>query len=53
MAQILISLTMMTNIFTNFVRTKASAQRIQEVFASEEDFAVPGRRSAGGSWTAR
>jgi ATP-binding cassette subfamily B protein len=42
MAQILISLTMMTNIFTNFVRTKASAQRIQEVFASEEDFQSQG-----------
>ncbi len=39
MAQILISLTMMTNIFTTFVRTKASALRIQEVFEAEEDFA--------------
>ncbi len=39
MAQILISLTMMTNIFTVFVRTKASALRIKEVFEAEEDFA--------------
>ena len=39
MAQILISLTMMTNIFTVFVRTKASALRIKEVFDAEEDFA--------------
>ncbi len=42
MAQILISLTMMTNIFTIFVRTKASALRIQEVFSAEEDFASDG-----------
>ena len=39
MSQILISLTMMTNIFTIFVRTKASALRIKEVFDAEEDFA--------------
>ena len=42
MAQILIALTMMTNIFTIFVRTRASAIRIAEVFASEEDFAPGG-----------
>ena len=42
MAQILIALTMMTNIFTIFVRTRASAIRIQEVFATEEDFASGG-----------
>ncbi len=42
MAQILISLTMMTNIFTIFVRTKASAIRIAEVFDAEEDFAPGG-----------
>jgi ATP-binding cassette subfamily B protein len=33
---------MMTNIFTIFVRTKASAQRILEVFASGEDFGGEG-----------
>lgn len=47
MAQILISLTMMTNIFTSFVRTKASAQRIAEVFAAEEDFAPGGAADEG------
>jgi ATP-binding cassette subfamily B protein len=52
MAQILISLTMMTNIFTTFVRTRASAMRIQEVFDTEEDFASEGGAApedAGGS----
>lgn len=38
MAQILISLIMITNIFNTFVRTKASTARIKEVFDSEEDF---------------
>lgn len=38
MAQILSSLIMITNIFTVFVRTKASGARIQEVFDCEEDF---------------
>lgn len=38
MAQILGSLMMMTNIFNNFIRTKASAQRLREVLDSEEDF---------------
>ncbi len=47
MAQILISLTMMTNIFTVFVRTKASAQRIAEVFAAEEDVKSGGEPPLG------
>lgn len=38
MAQILTSLIMITNIFNTFVRTKASAARINEVFESDEDF---------------
>jgi ATP-binding cassette subfamily B protein len=38
MAQILTSLIMITNVFTMFVRTKASTSRIAEVFGSEEDF---------------
>lgn len=38
MAQILVSLIMITNIFNVFVRTKASTERIAEVFHSEEDF---------------
>lgn len=38
MAQILMSLIMITNVFTMFVRTKASTARIEEVFESEEDF---------------
>ena len=42
MAQILIALTMMINIFTIFVRTRASAKRIAEVFSSEEDFSSGG-----------
>lgn len=40
MAQILFSLIMITNVFTMFVRTKASTLRIGEVFESEEDFAI-------------
>ena len=47
MSQILISLTMMTNIFTVFVRTKASAQRIAEVFAAEEDVKSGGAKAPG------
>jgi len=39
MAQILTSLIMITNVFTMFVRTKASTERIGEVLDSEEDFA--------------
>ncbi|EHQ90575.1 ABC transporter ATP-binding protein [Desulfosporosinus youngiae] len=39
MAQILISLIMITNVFTMFVRTKASTARIREVLDSGEDFA--------------
>lgn len=38
MAQILISLIMITNIFNTFVRTKASTARIKEILDSEEDF---------------
>lgn len=37
MAQILTSLIMITNVFTMFVRTKASTARIGEVFDCEED----------------
>lgn len=38
MAQILTSLIMITNVFTMFVRTKASTLRIKEVLACEEDY---------------
>jgi len=38
MAQILMSLMMITNIFNTFVRTKASTARIQEVFDCDGDF---------------
>ncbi len=38
MAQILMSLLMITNIFNTFVRTKASTARINEVFDAEDDF---------------
>jgi ATP-binding cassette subfamily B protein len=38
MTQILTSLIMITNIFTMFVRTKASTARIGEVFDCEEDY---------------
>jgi ATP-binding cassette, subfamily B, multidrug efflux pump len=52
MAQILTSLIMITNVFTMFVRTKASTSRIGEVFDSEEDFAKSDRRmKAEGSIT--
>ncbi|MBQ9534405.1 MAG: ABC transporter ATP-binding protein [Clostridia bacterium] len=40
MAQILNSLMVITNVFNNFVRTKASTERIQEVLEAEEDFAA-------------
>lgn len=43
MAQILTSLIMITNIFNNFVRTKASSARIKEVFDCEEDFMQSGK----------
>lgn len=43
MAQILTSLIMITNVFTMFVRTKASTARITEVFESEEDYAKSNR----------
>lgn len=42
MAQILISLIMITNIFNTFVRTKASTVRIKEVLDCEEDFTHSG-----------
>lgn len=42
MAQILTSLIMITNVFTMFVRTKASTARIKEVFDCEEDFVKTG-----------
>ena len=38
MAQILMSLIMITNIFNTFVRTKASTSRIKQVFDCESDF---------------
>lgn len=38
MTQILTSIIMITNIFTTFVRTKASTERISEIFTAEEDF---------------
>lgn len=38
MSQILSSLLIITNVFNVFVRTKASSERIKEVFDSEEDF---------------
>lgn len=40
MAQILGSLIMIIGIFTTFVRTKASNERIKEILESEEDFPV-------------
>ncbi|WP_411681838.1 ABC transporter ATP-binding protein [Clostridium thailandense] len=42
MAQILISLVMITNIFNTFVRTKASTARIKEVIDCDEDFTASG-----------
>lgn len=39
MAQILTSLVIITSVFNIFVRTKASAARIQEILTCEEDFA--------------
>lgn len=42
MSQILGSLMTMTNIFNTFVRTKASTERINEVFAGKDDFAGGG-----------
>jgi len=42
MAQILTSLIMITNVFTMFVRTKASTVRIKEVLDCEEDFVQSG-----------
>lgn len=52
MAQILTSLIMITNVFTVFVRTKASTARIGEVFDCEEDFKKSKKeRKLGGSVT--
>lgn len=45
MLQILSSLIMMTNIFTVFVRTKASTTRLDEVLGSAEDSVVSGNRT--------
>ena len=45
MAQILFSLIMITNVFNTFVRTKSSAERINEVLESEEDFKYLGEKS--------
>jgi len=42
MAQILMSLIMITNVFTMFVRTKASTVRIKEVLECDEDFVKSG-----------
>jgi len=42
MAQILMSLIMITNIFNTFVRTKASNARIKEVFECDGDFTGSG-----------
>jgi ATP-binding cassette, subfamily B, multidrug efflux pump len=44
MAQILSSLLMITNIFNNFVRTKASDRRIREVLQMQNDFPAGGAR---------
>jgi ATP-binding cassette subfamily B protein len=44
MAQILTSLIMITNVFTMFVRTKASTIRIAEVFECEEDYPRTGKQ---------
>ena len=44
MAQILTSLIMITNVFTMFVRTRASTARIGQVLAGEEDFAKSGEK---------
>jgi ATP-binding cassette subfamily B protein len=50
MAQILSSLLMITNIFNNFVRTKASDARIKEVIQMHDDF--PAVSGSGGADTA-
>ena len=42
MAQMLTSLIMITGIFNNFVRTKASTARIREIFECEGDFVPSG-----------
>jgi len=41
MTNMLMSLTMIANIFNILVRAKASAERIEEVMESEEDFSFP------------
>jgi ATP-binding cassette, subfamily B, multidrug efflux pump len=50
MAQILTSLIMITNVFTMFVRTKASTLRLKEVLRCEEDYEKKGNvRSLNGT----
>lgn len=41
MTQILFSLMIISNVFNTFIRAKASAERIGEVFAQENNMAVP------------
>lgn len=49
MAQILTSLLMISNVFSMFVRTKASTQRINEILDAPSDFAKSGKhRSING-----
>jgi len=43
MAQILISIIMITNVFNTFVRSKASTERINEILESGEDFPREGK----------
>jgi ATP-binding cassette subfamily B multidrug efflux pump len=50
MAQILVSLIMITNVFNTFVRTKASTERINEVLNSEEDYKGSEQTVKNGSW---
>jgi len=51
MAQMLMSLMMLTNIFNTFVRTRASTNRIQEVLACEDDFSAVELPSAAATAT--
>ncbi|WP_040412898.1 ABC transporter ATP-binding protein [Desulfosporosinus sp. OT] len=44
MAQILVSLIMITNVFNTFVRTKASTERVNQVLNSEGDFKGSGQK---------
>lgn len=45
MAQILTSILMITSVFTMFVRTKASTQRINEIMETEGDFPDSGKQN--------